>query len=632
MYLQKKSGFVLLACLLLITYANGYSQFVSYVYPVEPGQAVLSDKYKVYVSIGDEPEEELQVLMSHAIWEGDYRAEYLKGRTFSFVHISFNVTGQNLRFRVEKLFGAGASEAVVSPKNFEISPEMMNEGRELSFQTNRTSQYLSVDFLTSDNSRYVSGVRWITHMLCIFIDPLETDVPSKTGTGVVVYADDLPSAELGNASIIYFPAGYHNLKNYLNGGIIASDGTLTLKNGQSIYMEGGAFIEGIIERQDYSNANQKIYGRGILTGRQYLWRNHPDHTGKEYGQIVQIGQKAEISGVMIMDSPHHGIVGRDVKITNIKFLGWHCNNDGIRTGSGSVIRNSFIRAVDDHFYNFNISVSNVVLWAGHNGAIITYGWGGTEGSNTYNSGASTLLNLDIINPEWTHLGNNNGLIAAQVGLDYKPYGYGGSTKTTLRNIRIDGPIPGLVNLKPRTGANAVIIAVQVDDSKVGYIGDLLIENITVESQFSRGLIKGKADASYNGDKTFYIDNVEFKEIIISGTRLTEDNKGQYFDIEESTTKNLSFDEAIANSRKLTSGGGLQIFPNPVTTHFQINAPDSEEDVVVWIYDLPGKLVYKRTFTRGKAMIINRESLPGRGIYIVRLLSGNTSVTNKLSIL
>ena len=240
-----------------------------------------------------------------------------------------------------------------------------------------------------------------------------------------------------------------------------------------------------------------------------------------------------------MESPSHGIVAPDnALISNLKFLGWHSNNDAVRVGSNSEIKNSFLRAVDDHFYNFNLHVHDVVLWAGHNGSIMTYGWGG-DGGNTYNAGGSVMTRIEIIHPEWVSLGNNNGLIMSQVGCDFKPYGYGGDATTVIKNIRIEGSIPGITNLKPRTGDGNQIIAQEVSDNKIGYIGDLILENITVESQYSKGLMKGKSNATPGG-LTCYVKDIDLNNVTIGGVQVTKANYRNYFDVELLTTENISF--------------------------------------------------------------------------------------------
>jgi regulation of enolase protein 1 (concanavalin A-like superfamily) len=512
------------------------AQLITYTWPSGEGEAWISEYYKVYVTHGSGEEEEVQVLKSNAIYSGDYREDYLKGRTFSFAQVSYDESeGKGLRFRVEKVYGTPATKASLSPKSYGLEHKLSEDGRELTFGVDTSNRYISVHYITPDNQVYVDpNQTWIKHMLCIFINPPESGAPRITDPGVVVYSPDKPQTELEAASVVYFPAGYHNLEEYQHpGDYISARGKLTLKNGQDLYMEGGAFLEGNI----YAGGdNSRISGRGILSMRQYQWKNSDDYDGYDAGYIIHLGKNCIVEGIMCMEPPWHGIVGGSGNlIENIKFLGWHSNNDGVRVGSGSEIRNSFIRAVDDDFYNFNIYVHDMVLWKGHNGSIMTYGWGG---NNTYNSGASLMENVDVIHPEWTGLGNNNGLIMSQTAYDYKPYDYGtGSTLTTFRNIRIEGKIPGLINVKTRQGGDPIP---NVELDKVGYLGDLRLENITVNKQFDRGLIAGKSDVASNGNADYFVQNVTLEEVRIGGVCVTDENKNLFFQIDEATTRDLFF--------------------------------------------------------------------------------------------
>ena len=553
-----------------------FSQVVHYTWPTAPGEALLSDKYQVFIQHGSDPEEEVEVLMSVADpndIQYDFRTSELTGRTFSFASISYNNIGSaGLNFRIVKTFGNTSTSVSISPKSYNIVPTVTNN--QVTFSINDKNKFISINFEDTENE--TSSEKWIKHMLTIFVDPPETGAPNPTDPGVVTYSNSLSPTALANASIIYFPPGYHNLDDYPFGNaIIDFEGKITLKNGQKIYLAGGAFVEGLVLRNNFNDTNQKLYGRGILSGRQYPWQDGLGN--KPYGQIVELGKFAEVNGVHIIDSPNHGIVSpNNMTITNLKFLGWHANNDAVRVGQDSEIKDSFIRAVDDFFYNFDNYVHDCVLWAGHNGAVLTYGWGG-DGGNTYNSGGSTMENIDIINPEWTGLGNNNGLVASQVGLDYKPFPYNnGTTLTTLSDIRIEGSIPGILNLKPRSSGSGVPNAIQVPVANLGYLGDLLLENITVENQFAKGRIRGQANATTTGSNTFFVQDVTLTNVTIGGTELNTVSAPIFFDIETSTTQNINFDMGSGSS---SSSLEIEDFQDVSITHLTSNFPNQSYQAV-----------------------------------------------------
>jgi len=63
--------------------SSATAQIATHTWPFGTGQAVASDKYEVYVTLGSGPEQRLDVVMSNAIPEGDWMSTELVGRTFS---------------------------------------------------------------------------------------------------------------------------------------------------------------------------------------------------------------------------------------------------------------------------------------------------------------------------------------------------------------------------------------------------------------------------------------------------------------------------------------------------------------------------------------------------------------------
>ena len=533
--------FVLLAAL------TARAAVVAPAWPFGEGQAVRSTHYAVYMTVGDAAEVELDVVMSEAIPEGDWREVELAGRTFSFVKVSHDGAGPPPRFRVVKLGGDAATAVEIQPRRLGLRPALQNgrEVRDLSIATAPGPAAVSVNFVAPDNT--TSPNRWIRHMLMIFVDPGETDAPGAAGPGVVAYERTSAPGAIAAAGTLHFAAGYHNLRDYVGGaGGPIEDGILTLGSGQRVYLAPGAFVHGLIDTANFQgDTGQRVFGRGILSGRLHPWYNKPGYTGPRYQQIVRLGQSARLDGVMVMESPSHGIVtGNRAGLSDFQYLGWHSNNDGVRSNPNSTVTRAFIRAVDDHFYNFALTVTNSVLWAGHNGAILTYGWGGTAGDNTYNAGASRLSNLDIIHPEWINRGNNNGLVAAQTGLDFAPHNYGSGTLTRLSDIRVDGAIPCLINLKPRSAAAGDIVAVPVAANDVGYLGDLEFDDLRIDGFTGRGRIAGATAAATTGSATYLAKNVNFRNVMVGETVVTDANVAQFIDIDAATTTALSFTATV----------------------------------------------------------------------------------------
>lgn len=534
----------------------------TYTWPIETGQAKLSEHYQVFVSLGDEEEKEIQVLQSDPIvkklntdgtFGEDYQATYTKQRSFSFVNLSYDPTqGKKLKFRIKSL-SCSADKVELVPRSYGLSA--VSSGSEATFEVDKDNKYIVVNFNCTDNivdypapgpDKTTNHYDWIKNMLCIFVDPVEKPIANLAMKKVAYFSSQITAAELKAADVIYFRPGYYNLKGMNLPGAVEPIGRLIMQNNQKVYIEGGAFVEGLIGRANYGDTNQSVSGRGVLSGRQYTWQ--PGNNNRDIDNIINAGNNAYFEGIMCMESPHHGIVPtNDCFFENVKFLGWHCNNDGLRPGNNTKIRNCFIRAYDDFFYNYALDIRDCVLWPGFNGSIMTYGW------QFYDIGGSTMDNIDIVYPEWKSMGNNCGLIMSQ-----NEYRFEAKGRTILRNIRIEGPIPGFVNLKPNSDYdNPSAVAANpekygpVPAAELGFLGDLLLENIEIHSQIGdrpsgmkTNLLRGaKGTTVVAGDPNaiWWVKDVTIKNVKIGGVKLTQENKDQYFTIDGNTTKNIVFE-------------------------------------------------------------------------------------------
>ena len=168
-----------------------FSQVVHYTWPTAPGEALLSDKYQVFIQHGSDPEEEVEVLMSVADpndIQYDFRTSELTGRTFSFASISYNNIGSaGLNFRIVKTFGNTSTSVSISPKSYNIVPTVTNN--QVTFSINDKNKFISINFEDTENE--TSSEKWIKHMLTIFVDPPETGAPNPTDPGVLVYSNSV---------------------------------------------------------------------------------------------------------------------------------------------------------------------------------------------------------------------------------------------------------------------------------------------------------------------------------------------------------------------------------------------------------------------------------------------------------
>lgn len=267
-------------------------------------------------------------------------------------------------------------------------------------------------------------------------------------------------------------------------------------------------------------------GPGTLSGEFEIWENvnvldfddsNPYmmiHT--EFGGVCPTFD-VRIEGITIIASPffnvHLGCLNGAKHIDNLHIISpWTVNTDGLAIGNKVNAKNTFIFNNDDTIHaeyinDGNITVSDSVF-AGRNSFLIGYGY--------FPSGTpylATVSKIDLI------LQEDNEAFHGQVD------GSGSDIIVDRQNyedITIDGDVGRLVYLT-------------IEDtpwgnpgSAQGNVRDISFTNIILKgSQLVRSVIRGK-------DAANRVDNIQFTNLVIDGTVVTEANKDQYFDIDEAT--------------------------------------------------------------------------------------------------
>ncbi|MDQ8197996.1 hypothetical protein QEH56_07545 [Pelagicoccus enzymogenes] len=493
---------------------NLWATVVSYDWPTEPGQALLSDRYAVRV-IENGQVTKVKTLMSLSWTEEGGGPDIFRDRTFSWAPFSSDFETP-LIVEVEKIYGEGAAEVEIVPSGYNLIPQLSEDGKTVRFELDR-SRYASVNFKTADNLKAADGL--ITHCLMIFADNMETEVPDKNDPGVHIFGPQSTQAEVEAATLTYFEAGFHDFAGQFE------DANLQLKPDMQIYLEGGVFITG--KMMAHGRADRaKIFGRGAISGREFPWE-----PGQPISALIEAGgDDIMIDGIYAMDNNKHGIVpGFSPTIRNAKVWGWHYNSDGFRPWGGTV-DHCFTRPTDDAFYvdGRNLIVTDTVIWQSFNGAVVTCGWGSP--SNPYDTQDFLMKDCHIIYPEWNGIGNNNGILASQL-----PYN-AESKRIRFENVRVDGNVSAITNLKRNED--------QEKAGEPGGIFEVVFKDFVVTgNQYTYNYNRSVQSASKSlirGDDEFRIENVTFENLTIEGTPVTAANAADYFEIDATTTANISF--------------------------------------------------------------------------------------------
>lgn len=517
---------------------NAISQVITYTYPPE---ARISKFYKISV-MQNGVVKESTVLVSECP-DGPFSAHKIwiteQDRSMSFTNFSFE--GSPIQVTVTKLWGTPANDVQITPRRYGIIMDYF-DGMTVKFTLDKP-EYVSVRFVCDDNTDEFNNIK---NGLMVFADVPETDVPKIGDKGVSVYGKD---CDLINAKVIYFAPGVYNLFDLIPNGMI------NLHDDQSIYVAGGAYVYGTVNGSGTVNA--KIYGRGVISGFKHDFHydgmsqliemdpsNHRTNTKR--------GRNHTIEGVALLESVNHTlVVPENSLVKDVKFISWACNNDGLRSGDGSVIDHVFMKLCDDFFYGTSSTlITRSIFWPMFNGGILQLGWG--NGSSDH---GSRFLNNDIINPEWDWIGSNTGFIASQCEPDAR------ISNILIEDVHIDGNINALAaldfasenkkynytgSIKDITFRNVEVYGKQIWYSPKGWD-----DYERVETQLSRDYSNNPDNPARGGKsiingissldgKISYVENITFENVKINGEWITEKNYSKYFDVDPKTTRNIKF--------------------------------------------------------------------------------------------
>ncbi len=279
--------------------------------------------------------------------------------------------------------------------------------------------------------------------LFIFANSLEQNIPDSKDTNVI----------------------------FFEGGKIHKPGILTVKSNQTVYIAGGAIVQGSFKTDKGSNI--RIMGRGIIDNSMYR---------EQEARPIEINESSDVllEGFIIAEAKHWccaSFASRNITYRNIKIVSDNPVDDGIDiVGSQNVLVDGcFIRTKDDciavkagitYFTKFfsganvdNIIVQNSVMWNGIWGNGLEIG---------FETRADTIKNITFKNCDLIHVEGPEGTFTIHNG-----------DRAVVKNILYED--------------------IRVEDSR-GWLIDFKI----LKSRYSKDTVRGK------------IENVHFKNINVEG--------------------------------------------------------------------------------------------------------------------
>ncbi|SEO72106.1 glycosyl hydrolase family 28 protein [Mucilaginibacter sp. OK283] len=336
----------------------------------------------------------------------------------------------------------------------------------------------------------------ILHNLQLFANPVETFHPSPADT-----------------NITYFGPGIHQV------------GVLKARSNQTIYLAGGAIVQGQILISKAENV--RILGRGILTQLPVFQKQNaakaelPTVQSSRNDQLtVAFSKNVEVDGIIVLPHKYSILIGQSagVKISNFKSISFEGNADGIDVfcSSDVAISDIFMRNSDDciaiygHRWNYygntrNISVSNATLWADVAHPVLIGTHGDTDKPDTLEN--MTFKNIDVLE-QHEHQIDYQGCIALNAGDSNL------LNQLRFENIRVEDFREGqLVNIR-------VMFNHYYNTSPGRGIQNVYFKNVDFNGHHSNISVV----AGYDNERR--IKNVVFENLKINGVSIADDMPGK----------------------------------------------------------------------------------------------------------
>jgi hypothetical protein len=128
-------------------------------------------------------------------------------------------------------------------------------------------------------------------------------------------------------------------------------GVLDLKDNQTLYIESGARLKGMVRIKDSKNV--KIAGRGMIDGTDNKARSNDPGSNEPFRLIyMDHSENIKIEGITLFNSLRwtvHPYACKNLEIDNINIVNWNYGSDGFDiSGCQNVkVKNSFFRTNDD---------------------------------------------------------------------------------------------------------------------------------------------------------------------------------------------------------------------------------------------------------------------------------------------
>ncbi len=245
--------------------------------------------------------------------------------------------GGPVRVAVRRLAGP-ATDCLVRPVAARIRTTMVGD---TCFFTLTRPAKVSVEFAPETTNP-------VPHPMLVFADPPEVDVPR---------ADD--------PNVLYFGPGVHH---------VGRD--VALRSDQTVYVAGGAWVEGAFKGSGLHNV--VIRGRGVVDGT-FLDTGDQDANKNQPGLIdIAESRNVVVDGITFVNGPRFNVrvLGSHVTLHNLKVMSWWYSTNCVWGGNASLVEDNFCKVNDDSLKPMHgpSIIRHNVVWQLENGAPFMISW------------------------------------------------------------------------------------------------------------------------------------------------------------------------------------------------------------------------------------------------------------------
>jgi hypothetical protein len=383
---------------------------------------------------------------------------------------------------VHKLAGS-ATGCIVRPGSADIHTWFVNN---TCFFVLTKAANISVEFTPNTTNP-------VLHPMLVFANPPEIDVPPAS-----------------DPDVLYLGPGVHQLGKGVQ-----------LHDGETVYIAGGAWVEGAFIGRNVHNV--VIRGRGVIDGG-FLDTGDQAKNKSQPGLIDILGSSnVVIDGVTLVDGPRFNVraIGNHDTIHNVKIMSWWYSTDGIVGGNKSLIEDNFIKVDDDSiklFWGDTVARHNVI-WQLANGGPFMISWNIEQDNSDFH-----VYDNDVIHAEQNSL-------PPQAIFRARHAGAGHMQRYLFDDIRVED-------------ANWRLFYIILEKNKwydpalgYGQISDLIFRNITATTPFTQPSVFSGIDPAHT------VANVTLENVFMDGTCVSDAADGN-FQIDPATTDQIRIVKSV----------------------------------------------------------------------------------------